>query len=200
MRYEDPLDHGDGFYAWQPSTWPDSPETYNEGLGKALERIFNDSLLLEINNVIQDARPNLEHRGHVVALAILCAIDTLSSYAFRDVNRDICLSCRRTDQVGPRYEKYIKTFFPLEYKPFARKIYKLYRNQITHSWNLFEAGMLPGDKPITEQNGTIVFGLINFFNALEESVVSFLTELKVNNSLQNSVLLRYRELKQMARP
>ena len=43
------------FYAWQPSTWPDPPTSYNEEFGSTLQIILYDSLLDEIENVIRDA-------------------------------------------------------------------------------------------------------------------------------------------------
>ena len=196
MKYNAKLK--EGFYAWQPSTWPTPPHTYNEELRDTLRTIFCDSLLDEIENVIKDA-PTLEHRGHVVSLSILCAIDTVSSYAFRDLRKDMCKSCKRTDKVGPRYKKYIGEFFPLEYQPFADRLYHLYRNSITHSWNLFEAAMLPGNEPITEVNETIVLGLRHFFAAFKTSVDTFLERLSGDHALQAAAIHRYRELKQTAR-
>ncbi len=187
------------FYAWQPSTWPAPPSSYNEEFRNTLRTIFNESLLVEIENVISDA-PTLEHRGHVVSLSILCAIDTVSSYAFRDLRKDMCSSCKRMDKVGPRYKKYIRMFFPQEYQPFADRLYHLYRNSITHSWNLFEAAMLPGDEPISEESGTIVLGLRHFFAAFKASVDTFLERLSGNDALQVAAIHRYRELKQTARP
>lgn len=187
------------FYAWQPSTWPAPPASYNEEFRKVLRQIFHDSMLIEIENVMRDV-PTLEHRGHVVSLSILCAIDTVSSYAFRNSGADRCESCHRTDNIGPQYKKYIRDFFPAGYPQFADKIYRLYRNPITHSWNLFEAGMLPGDEMIKEVNGTIIFGLRNFFNAFKESVDTFLNKLISDSTLQQNALLRYGELKNTARP
>ncbi len=183
---------------WQPSTWPQVPSTYNEEFHAALKKIFAESLIREIENVIGDA-PSLEHRGHVVALSILCAIDTLSSYAFRDPDKDRCGSCGRTDSVGPRYKKFIEQFFPQEYGAFASKIYKLYRNSITHSWNLFAATMHPGNHPIQELNGTVVLGLLNFFESLKTAVTNFVDKLPTDPDLQLAALKRYGELRESAK-
>jgi len=187
------------FRAWQPSTWPKAPAKYDKNFSDVLQRIFNDSLLIEIQNVISDA-PTLEHRGHVVALSILCAIDALSSYAFRDINRDICTTCKRTDRVGPRYRQYIEGFFPVEYRQFAARIYNLYRNSITHSWNLFEAAMLPGNERIKEVNGTLVLGLKRLYTDLAASVQTFIVAMQNDAALQEAALFRYKELKLTARP
>lgn len=200
MKYGDvvPITDDQSFYPWQPSTWPAPPLEYNDAFGAVLKKIFHQSLLLEIENVITDA-PTLEHRGHVVALSILCAVDTVSSYAFRRSDSDRCLTCGRTDKVGPRYKKYIKEFFPIEYQRFSDSIYHLYRNSITHSWNLFEATMLPGNQPITEINGTIVLSLWHFFSAFKESVDKFLVRLAEDSKIQSVALKRYSDLKSTAR-
>ena len=50
-----------------------------------LKRIFEVSMLMEINNVIEDATQrngSLEHRGHVLAISLLCALDAISSYGY----------------------------------------------------------------------------------------------------------------------
>lgn len=175
-----------GFYAWQPSTWPAPPLSFDENFRTTLNIVFNDSLLDEIANVIKDA-PTLQHRGHVIALSILCAIDAISSYALK------------TDAVGKRYKSYILNFFPPEYQVFAEKIYKLYRNSITHSWNLFEAAMWPDKRTIVEVNGIVNIGLVDFFEAFRISVDNFIQSLKTEVDLQNASLSRYKKLKHVAR-
>lgn len=188
------------FTPWQPSSWPKVPREYNDNFGKILKSIFIESLVLEIKNIIsdmpktKDGIPNIEHRGHVLVLSILCAIDTLSSYAFYNTDIERCSQCGRGDSISIRYQKYIDNFFPKEYKLFSKKIYKLYRNPITHSWNLFKATMLPGNDGIKEINGVVILGLLNFFNALEYSINSFIKKLKEDKNLQKSALLRYDEL------
>lgn len=199
MKYPNSLNLNNSFIPWQPSTWPEPPEIFNDEFKQVLERIFRESLLNEIENVINDA-PTLEHRGHVIALSILCAIDALSSYAFNDLRAEKCQNCGRSDRVGPRYKKYVEEFFSEDYKPYAEKIYKLYRNSITHSWNLFQAAMLPGNEQIREKIGVIVLGLKNFFQALNSSLDIFLDRLKCDKRLQKSALARYKWLKQSARP
>lgn len=198
MKYPNSLNLNNSFIPWQPSTWPMPPKNYSDEFKEILERIFRESLINEIENVINDA-PTLEHRGHVVSLSILCAIDALSSYAFDNLKIEKCPNCGRSDGVGPRYKKYIEEFFPVDYKPHAKKIYKLYRNSITHSWNLFQAAMLPGNEQIRENNGVIILGLKNFFKALKTSIRVYLSKLESDKKLQKTALMRYRELKRSAR-
>ena len=52
MKYNDIVKQVSQFYAWQPSTWPDPPKSYNDEFAKVLKTIFDDSLLAEIANVI----------------------------------------------------------------------------------------------------------------------------------------------------
>src|SRR5258706_16454176 len=72
------------FYAWQPSTWPPPPASVDERFIKTLKSIFEESILGELNNVISDVQAKnkdkgLQHRGHVVAISLLCALDAISS-------------------------------------------------------------------------------------------------------------------------
>ena len=73
------------FVAWQPSTWPVAPASVNEDFICTLKRIFEESILGEISNVIDDAltaNGDLQHRGHVVAISLMCALDAISSYGY----------------------------------------------------------------------------------------------------------------------
>jgi hypothetical protein len=73
------------FVAWQPSTWPVAPTQVDEDFIYGLKGIFEESILGEISNVIADVlntNSNLEHRGHVIAIALMCALDAISSYGY----------------------------------------------------------------------------------------------------------------------
>ena len=64
--------------AWLPSTWPAAPAAAEEKFITTLRDIFGESVLGEVKNVIDDAHKahgSLNHRGHIVALAMLCAND-----------------------------------------------------------------------------------------------------------------------------
>lgn len=179
-----------GFIPWQPSTWPEPPAAYDENFRGALEQIFEETILEEIANVISDAHKangNLTHRGHVVALALLCAVDSIGSYA-----------SPHGDRVGTRYKKFITAFFPDNYKPFAGKIYELHRNSLVHNWNLFEGTMLPGNEPVTKTKHSLSFGLLDFFDALNHAVHNFLSELPKRPDLQQNCLARYAALRALA--
>jgi hypothetical protein len=180
------------FLPWQPSSWP-MPDADASQFAVNLKRIFHETVLDEIRNVITDAHKSnhsLEHRGHVVALALFCAVDTLSSYAYKDAGKDVCPDCKRSDKVGPKYKKYIENLFPESYRPYSKQIYEFYRNNMVHSWNLFQGTIWPDNEEIEVIGGTLHFGLLNFFSALEKSVETFVEQLKSDEELQKSCRAR----------
>ena len=66
------------FRAWQPSTWPDAATLGDNEFIEVLKRIFEESILGEVRNVIEDIRKSngtLAFRGHVVGIALMCALD-----------------------------------------------------------------------------------------------------------------------------
>ena len=187
---------------WQPSTWPPAdPDPLSFWVD--FEFIVEESILTEIENVITDAQKangSLKHRGYVIALALLCAVDTLASYAYEDVEASECKCCHRKDKIRPRFKKYIENFFPEDYKPHAEALYALYRNSIVHSWHLFKAGLLPEEERIQVIDGVVCFGLKHLFWALEESFKNFKKQFENDTNVQRSVMHRYSDLRSSARP
>lgn len=173
------------FIPWQPGTWPRAPQQFNPDFHATLSQIFYGSMVDELRNVIRDiqaANPGgapLAHRGHVVAVACMCALDAVSLYGYKNKN----------------VKKFIREHFPDAYKPYASRIYPDYRHNLVHAWNLFgNAALLPGNEPISEHAGQVAFGLLNFVDALEQSVNDFLVQLQSDGVLQQRALHRYREL------
>ena len=150
-------------------------------------------MLDEIGNVIEDVRTrnvDLRHRGHVVAIALMCALDAIAAYGYRG---------KDGWRQGRHIENFVKKHFPKAYRPYARNICLLYRNCLIHSWNLFEASILPGRQAI-RMNTSLCFGLLNFFAALRYATRHYLRKLRTNAGLQTKTLERYRLLRQTARP
>jgi hypothetical protein len=175
------------FTAWQPSTWPSAPAGSPDQFAELLKGIFEESILGEVRNVIDDIRKSngtLANRGHVVAIALMCALDAISSYGYR----------------GKRSGKFITDNFPAAYHPYADQIYELFRLSLIHSWNLFEASIYADDSPIRTDGATIAFGLLNFFDALVQGTENFLTSLLTNDQLLTNSIHRYEELRATARP
>jgi hypothetical protein len=177
------------FVPWKPSAWPNAPSDQNE-FAMVLKRIFEVSMLMEINNVIEDAAArngSVEHRGHVLAISLLCALDAISSYGYGKKN-------------GKQIPPFIRAHFPGEYRQFANAVLKLYRHALVHSWNLFEAAITPGDEGISAEGGVISFGLLNFFDALKQGTEHFLEQLAHDGKLQTKARTRYNTLRRTAKP
>ncbi len=192
-----------GIIPWQPSTWPEPPKEFDSEFVEFIGVIFKETILGELENVVHDilkSHGGLEHRGHVVAIGLLCSIDAVSSYGYHDVSATKCPECGRSDRVEPRYVGFIESHFPSEYRPYAKALYKLYRNSMIHSWNLFEVAIYPGDESIRTENGSISFGLIHFWEALKSAVGDFLSRLETDRTLQGRTLARYADLRASAKP
>jgi len=177
---------GTMFVAWQPSTWPHAPKQFNQDFLDTLNRIFKQTMLDELRNVVGDVQSAnaaspfpLEHRGHVIAVAYMCALDAISSYGYK--NKHV--------------KKFVRNHFPDDYKPYANRIYPEYRLSLVHAWNLFgEAALLPGNEPIEQQDGVLQFGILNFVDAFEKGVADFLRKLETDRKLQARALCRYEEV------
>ena len=177
------------FVGWQPSTWPATPAQVDEKYVHALKRIFEESILGEIGNVISDAQKcngDLQHRGHVIAISLMCALDALASYGYRG-------------EKGAHIHGFIENHFPGDYQPHAADIYGFYRCSLVHSWNLFEAAICPGNERIDSTDGTLSFGLLNFFDALTFAAADFLEKLEIDANLQRNTLERYDQLRESAK-
>lgn len=184
------------FVPWQPSTWPEVDENFLENI----EKILND-IVFEIKNVVSDAEEQnggLSRRGHVVALALFCSVDTLSSYAFRERGGGVCKECGKGEKIGPRYQEYIKKFFPDDYKPHAEVLYKNYRTNFVHSWNLFSGSITPGDEKIKVDGDKIQVGLLDFLQAVKFSVEKLIQEMQQNEEIYDNCVARYNFLRESA--
>lgn len=178
-------------HAWLPSTWPEH-NAVDAAFIATLKAIFQDSMLFEIRNVVDDAHArngDLRHRGHVVAVALMCALDAISCYGYRGVG---------PPEKSVYISKFIKNHFPPDYRPHADAILTLYRHCLIHSWNLFEASLLPGNDNI-RLNGTLSFGLLNFLSALETATSDFLVKLATEPALQKNALALYQLLRTRAK-
>jgi hypothetical protein len=173
----------------QPSAWPQAP-TGDDEFAMVLKRIFEVSILMEINNVIQDANAHngsLEHRGHVIAISLLCALDAISSYGYGKKN-------------GRQIPPFIEEHFPERYRPFADRVLKLYRHALVHSWNLFEVAITPGNEAISNDGGIVSFGLLSFFEALKQATEDFLERVAREATLQANARKRYNALRHSVTP
>jgi len=126
----------------------------------------------------------MSHRGHVIAVAYMCALDAVSSYGYKNQN----------------VRKFDRNHFPSTWRPYARLIYPEYRLNLVHAWNLFgKASLLPGDQPVSGENGQVSFGIVTLARAFNTGVDDFLARLETDSHLQERALHRYREVKGEAR-
>lgn len=175
------------FVVWQPSTWPPAPQAIDDKFIFTLKCIFEESMLGEINNVIGDiskSNGDLQHRGHVVAIALMCALDAIASYGYR----------------GHHISDFVKAHFRADYHPHADDIYQLYRCSLVHSWNLFEAAICPDKTKIKTEDGSLTIGLLDLFECLVQATEDFMEKLTYTPALQKNTLERYEELRKTARP
>lgn len=177
------------FVPWQPSAWLDAPFDRHE-FATILKRIFEVSMLMEIQNVIEDAAARnggIEHRGHVLAVSLLCALDAISSYGY---------GAKSGKQIPP----FIRAHFPDQYRRFAKAILKFYRHSLVHSWNLFEVAITPGYEGISSDQRVISFGVLSFFDALKQATENFLERLTQEPKLETKARERYKALRRSAKP
>ncbi len=175
------------FVAWKPSTWPVASVSAPDQFIEVLKRVFEESILGEVRNVIGDitkSNGTLAVRGHVVAIAMVCALDAISSYGYRNKNNG----------------KFIAAHFPHEYRPYADQIYEVFRLSLVHSWNLFEASLYADDSTIRVEGGILAFGLLNFFDALVSGAEDFLNCLPTDGDMLINSINRYEELRATAKP
>jgi hypothetical protein len=175
------------FAPWQPSTWPAASTLTDDEFIEVLKQIFEQSILGEVRNVIEDitkSNGTLAFRGHVVAIALMCALDAISSYGYR----------------GKKNGKFITAHFPDTYRPYADKIYAVFRVSLIHNWNLFEASIYADNSTIRMEGSTIAFGLHNFSDALVAGTENFLNSLPSDRVLFNNSRNRYEELRATAKP
>ncbi len=171
----------DGFISWQSSTWPDKLPSDGHELTLVIKRIFEGAIFAEINNVIEDAiirTKNLDGRGFVVCVSMLCALDAISAYGYGGNS-------------GGQIPEFIRVHFPKDYRPFAMNIKKLCRNNSVHGWNLYGAEIHAGNEEIKYRNNRLSFGLLNFFDALKFGTEDFLNQLAHTQELQKMARARY---------
>ncbi len=179
--------HPPVFVAWQPSTWPAAPSAVDDKFVFTLKGIFEESMLGEISNVIGDIQKindDLQHRGHVVAIALVCALDAIASYGYR----------------GHPMTHFIKAHFRPDYHAHANRIYKIYRCSLVHSWNLFEASICPDNTKIKLDGKSLTLGLLDLFECLVAATEDFLEKLTYDVALQKNALKKYKKLRSTARP
>jgi len=177
------------FLPWQPSTWPDLSNNESRDVIPILRQIFYQSMIDEIQNVISDAQAvngSLEHRGHVVGIALMCTLDAVAEYGYRG-------------GTGKQIVKFVRRHFPDEYHADAERIYDLYRCKMVHGWNLFSVTIWPTNEPFVATSEDMSIGLLTLFNALRSAIEDFLDKLTTDDHLRANTFRKYNHLRSTAR-
>jgi hypothetical protein len=175
-----------------PSTWPAVGEVPDASFADILMRLFVEGMLAELNNVCNDIRASnptgLQDRGHVVGVAMMVILDSVSQFAYPS---------------GPQFERipyYVRDYFSAEYQPIGQDMSDCYRNGLIHEWFMREVAFLPGNEPLVIQsNGSPILGLLTFRDALSESIDRFLADLRADAGRRKVAASRYSYLQQHTR-
>jgi len=125
---------------------------------------------------VHKSNGDLQHRGHVVAIALMCRWTPLPRMDTENITFPISskrTSAPTTTRCGSDYE--------------------LYRCSLVHSWNLFEAAICPDDTKIKLEGRSLTIGLLDLFDCLVPATEDFLEKLTYDPALQKNTLERYEE-------
>ena len=149
--------------------------------------IFRDGVFIEIKRLLESEEyPRCGGIGHIVLIAICSAIDSLSAYAFGGGG------------VGARYTGFISKYFPNDYTGKEQEIYKVFRCDSVHGWNLHKSVIsgIPNDpNHLKSINNVLSISLYDFFNDLNKAFDQYCNQLRMDNSLKMNFLKRYKEVK-----
>lgn len=170
-----------------PSTWPPVTTPPEASFVDTLERLFKEGMLAELENVCSDilarGKGGLQGRGHVIGIAMMSALDSLSQFAYP------------TERQHVRIPQFVEKFFPNEFYAIREELNTGYRNGLIHEWFMRFVAFLPGSEPISIQaNGSPVLGLLTFKSGLTHSVDRFLEALRAHQELRNAAAQRYHTL------
>ena len=170
-----------------PSTWPPVTMPPDVLFVDVLDRLFKEGMLAELENVCSDVLAHgnggLQGRGHVIGIAMMSALDSLSQFAHPAEKQHV------------RIPQFVEKFFPNEFYTIREELNTGYRNGLIHEWFMRFVAFLPGAEPISIQtNGSPVLGLLTFKSGLTHSVDRFLEELRANQELRNVAAQRYHTL------
>ncbi|MHA2061782.1 MAG: hypothetical protein ACW963_05785, partial [Candidatus Sifarchaeia archaeon] len=135
-------------------TWPtadDLEKQTNDVIADFISKIYRKGVFCEINKLMTcDQYKNCAGIGHIVLIAITCAIDSLSAFASGG------------GRVGDRFTGFIAKYFPNKYSGKENSIYKAFRCDSVHGWNLHRSTISgkPNDQAhLSESNGVIYISL-----------------------------------------
>ena len=174
---------------YQTNTWPAYQEmetTTNDYIAGFLEHIYKKGNMTEVL-IIMEKFHQCGGVGHVVLISICSLIDSISAYYTGG------------GKVGYRFTGYISKYFPTNYAGKEDDIYKAFRCDGVHGWNLHKSSIsgVPndGEHLTIYENKVIHLSLYDFFNDLIKSFDKYLAELRVDDNLKKNFLKRYKEIR-----
>lgn len=175
-----------------PSTWPAVDDAPDVSFADILSRLFVEGMLAELNNVCNDIYANnatgLQGRGHVVGVAMMAILDSVSWFAYP------------AERQHERIPHYVRDYFGAEYQSIGQELSDHYRNGLIHEWFMREVAFLPGNEPLVIQsNGSPILGLLTFRDALSESIFRFVADLRADSGRRRIAASRYSYLQQNTR-
>lgn len=172
------------------NTWPsfnDISKEHNVIIADFMKKIYSEGIFLEINRLLTNKEyPNCGGIGHVVLISICSAIDSLSTYA------------NGGGDVGQRFTSFISKYFPSKYSGKENFIYKSFRCDGVHGWNLHKSiisGNINDPEHLLIANGIISISLYDFFNDLIKAFNSYYELLKIDDNIKNNFLIYYKKVK-----
>jgi hypothetical protein len=167
-----------------PSTWPPVEMQPDSGFVDILEQLFVRGMLDELEATFSDIlahnKTGLQGRGHVVGIAMMSALDSLSQFAYPSERQHV------------RIPQFVQDYFPQEFNVIREELNSGYRNGLIHEWFMREVAFLPGTEPISIQpNGSPVLGLLTFKSGLTHSINKFVEALRSNSQLRTTAAQRY---------
>lgn len=175
-----------------PSTWPPLALPPDSSFVDVLERLFKEGMLAELENVCSDVlacgRGGLQGRGHVIGVAMMSALDSLSQFAYPSERQHI------------RIPQYVQDYFPAEFHVIREELNSGYRNGLIHEWFMRQVAFLPGSEPISLQtNGSPILGLLTFKAGLAHGIDQFLDALRTSQERRIEAARRYHTLQTQTR-
>jgi len=174
----------------QTNTWPNYDDIAKESnfvIAEFVKQIYIFGVFVEINRLLTSKEyPNCGGIGHVVLISICSAIDSLSAYAFGGGN------------VGGRFTGFISKYFPNKYSGKEQEIYKSFRCDGVHGWNLHKSSIGPDvndPRHLSIINGVIFISLYDFFNDFSKAFMQYYEILKIDDHIKNNFLKRYKDIK-----
>jgi len=152
-----------------------------------IRKIYVEGVFVEIRKIMTEHK-DCGGVGHIVLISICSAIDSLSAYAYGGGGNK------------SRFTNFISAYFPTIYKGKEYDIYKSFRCDGVHGWNLHKSiisGIVNDPEHLSFNDGIIRISLYDFFNDFVKAFEKYYQELIIENNIKGNFLKRYKEVRQI---